>query len=462
MTIGRWRVVSLIASAILAVAEISAMAKITSDPVAITASAGDTIQLPCNVSDQGDHVVVWRRGGRRVLTAGRVLVTSDPRLTLTSANSLQITQLQAEDQDTYSCSLDTEQLQEVVHQLNVLFGPIVSVRPESGTVIVQQGDSANMSCEARGRPPPHIQWRKQSGLLSSGRLSVSSRDFHLTHVSRHHAGVYQCTAESSRGLQTATIVLHVRYAPEVTTTQQTVYSAEGREAIITCHVISDPPAQLVWSRVNTVMELNRHTLSKSEDFSADVYSLRIHPVRSQDFGQYRCLATNSLGENSQLILLSGAPENVEITSQPVSVKSSQYQLEWRVTSYSPILEYMLTVRPKRNTSGSLESKWKMILVPSIGGSLTDGMTYSQHVVLNDLKPSRRHEVRVQARNKHGWSKYSSIFVFSTMPSGAALESRPDDPATVPVSSYRRSTTWCDPATVLTLLLLTFYNRHVAT
>jgi hypothetical protein len=34
-----------------------------------------------------------------------------------------------------------------------------------------------------------------------------------------------------------------------------------------------------------------------------------------------------------------------------------------------------------------------------------------------LEPNSRYEARVQARNEHGWSKFSDLFVFSTRATG---------------------------------------------
>jgi hypothetical protein len=34
-----------------------------------------------------------------------------------------------------------------------------------------------------------------------------------------------------------------------------------------------------------------------------------------------------------------------------------------------------------------------------------------------LEPNSRYEARVQAKNQHGWSKFSELFVFSTRATG---------------------------------------------
>jgi hypothetical protein len=39
-----------------------------------------------------------------------------------------------------------------------------------------------------------------------------------------------------------------------------------------------------------------------------------------------------------------------------------------------------------------------------------------------LEPNSRYEARVQAKNQHGWSKFSELFVFSTRATGTILYS----------------------------------------
>jgi hypothetical protein len=45
-----------------------------------------------------------------------------------------------------------------------------------------------------------------------------------------------------------------------------------------------------------------------------------------------------------------------------------------------------------------------------------------------LEPNSRYEARVQAKNQHGWSKFSELFVFSTRATGTIQP--PHQPAMV--------------------------------
>ncbi len=66
---------------------------------------GDSLVLPCHVSNLGEFVLMWKRDSR-VLTAGDLVVRKDARLRLREDFGLEITELRAEDGGTYVCEVD--------------------------------------------------------------------------------------------------------------------------------------------------------------------------------------------------------------------------------------------------------------------------------------------------------------------------------------------------------------------
>jgi hypothetical protein len=71
------------------------------------------------------------------------------------------------------------------------------------------------------------------------------------------------------------------------------------------------------------------------------HTLTIHRVRSQDFGNYSCVADNQLGKNKKNIRLSGDPRAPVIRSNAQSQWRDKYNISWTVDSYAPIEEYKL-------------------------------------------------------------------------------------------------------------------------
>lgn len=77
----------------------------------------------------------------------------------------------------------------------------------------------------------------------------------------------------------------------------------------------------------------------------------------------------------------------------------------------------------------LENQWENVVIPEVydeHGLRFTGFNGYQHVqntrhrrsfLIRGLLPATNYEVRVQARNDHGWNKLSSIFHFSTASEG---------------------------------------------
>jgi neuronal growth regulator 1 len=71
------------------------------------------------------------------------------------------------------------------------------------------------------------------------------------------------------------------------------------------------------------------------------YSLTIRRVRSQDFGNFSCVAKNQLGSSAKTVTLSGLPRAPQIRSTTLSQWRDKYNISWSVDSYAPIEEYKL-------------------------------------------------------------------------------------------------------------------------
>ena len=71
------------------------------------------------LSPAGPYIVVWKKN-RRVISAREAIVSRDTRYSLVDGYSLRIASVRPSDQSSYTCSLDTEPLTELTHQLVVL------------------------------------------------------------------------------------------------------------------------------------------------------------------------------------------------------------------------------------------------------------------------------------------------------------------------------------------------------
>ena len=95
----------------------------------------------------------------------------------------------------------------------------------------------------------------------------------------------------------------------MTAEQETVFTGVGHQAVLVCNVHSSPEAAVVWYRGSLALENDKRMYREDVDTRR---SLVIHHVREEEFTQYRCLASNSLGTGEATITISG---NITIQSE---------------------------------------------------------------------------------------------------------------------------------------------------
>lgn len=404
----------------------------------------DTVVLPCEVSNLGNYVVVWRRG-IAVLTAGSVKITPDPRIKLVEGYNLEIQDVQTQDAGDYICQLGTLQPREITHTLEILVPPRIHHVSSQGTMEVKRGASVTLECRASGNPVPIITWTRKNNLLPSGEKSVEGYSITIEQATRHQAGMYICRASNGVGKPVeASIQLHVLYPPEIEVERSWVHSGEGFEAQLVCIVHSEPPADVLWYRDTLRLDT---TERRSMEVRGSRHTLIIRKVQASDFGNYSCVADNPLGKMRQYLQLSGKPNQVVFRSEPMGRAKDSYNISWAVNSYTPIEEFKLyfrkifdhnqpnppqqhhAKRPTRRYPSSFQENdtagpigrggdWSDVILPAIPSELfTQQMSY----VIRGLEPGSQYEARVRARNRFGWNDWSDQFQFSTR--GSELDIR---------------------------------------
>uniref|UniRef100_A0A182MXJ1 Ig-like domain-containing protein n=1 Tax=Anopheles dirus TaxID=7168 RepID=A0A182MXJ1_9DIPT len=140
------------------------------------------------------YVLLWRRG-TSVLTAANLMVTRDPRFKLVEGYNLQIANVKIQDAGDYICQIGDNESRDQVHTLEILVPPTIRVVPQNRQITARKGSTVTLECKASGNPVPAIYWHKKDAFSGSSHLSESPTLL-LERVDRHHAGVYQCTADN--------------------------------------------------------------------------------------------------------------------------------------------------------------------------------------------------------------------------------------------------------------------------
>ncbi|XP_052745989.1 igLON family member 5 [Bicyclus anynana] len=368
---------------------------------------GDTLLLPCQVQNLGSLVLLWRRGPA-VLTAASLMVTRDDRFRLVDGYNLQITDVGPQDAGDYVCQISDRVSKDQVHTVEVLVPPSVRASPESRHAAARRGGAAVLECRASGNPVPSVVWHKLND--SSVRLAEGPQ-LQLSRLERQHSGKYACTVDNGVGPPIVSeFQLQVLYPPEITVERSWVHTGEGFRAELLCTVLADPPAEVLWYQ-------NSFPLSASERVTMSVrgnnHTLLIANVQPEDFGNYTCVADNSLGRARQHVEVSGRPGAARFTSPPLARARTAYTLAFAVDSYPPLDELRLLYRQLAvNESFQQPGRWHDVVIPAPepAGSLTHRVTHE----LRGLDPGAMYEAIVQAKNRYGWNEVSDIFQFHTL------------------------------------------------
>ncbi|XP_068084641.1 protein CEPU-1 [Anabrus simplex] len=322
---------------------------------------------------------------------------------------------------------------EITHTVEILVPPRIHHVTSGGSMDVKKGSTVTLECRASGNPVPTITWTRKNNLLPSGEKSVEGFSITIEQANRHHAGVYECTANNGVGEPvTQHINLHVQYPPEIEVERSWVHSGEGYEAQLVCIVHAEPPADVLWYRDTLRLDTTERAIMETR---GSRHTLILRKVQASDFGNYSCVADNALGKTRQYVELSGKPNPAVFSSHPLGRYRDSYNLSWAVNSYTPIEEFKLSFRklpnsphgeklqahPKRPSRrdnetyvymgyGSVRSDWSDVIL-----STTPSEQFRQQMsyLIRGLEPAAQYEATVQARNRFGWNQVSERFQFST-------------------------------------------------
>ncbi|XP_059095815.1 brother of CDO-like [Tigriopus californicus] len=325
--------------------------KILNDGQVFRAQVGDTLLLPCSVRDLGPMILLWKKG-TRVLTAGDMMVRRDDRIDL-KGTDLQINSVDVEDGGNYSCEIEADAEYPVVitHTLEVLLPPQLKLDLTDSKIVVRADTTVALKCKATGNPPPKMDWRKRNDRLP-GNAQITDQGMTLTmsHVSRHHSGLYECEANNGVGKAVrAEISLQVLYDPEVSAERSVVHGGLGEQADLSCLVYADPEPEVIWYRDTMRLDPNGKRYMESR---GSRHTLIIRKVEREDLANYSCYANNQLGRDRAYITLRGNPNTPVFNSQVLSKSQTSYTISWITESYAPIEEYKLLYRKIPSSTSS--------------------------------------------------------------------------------------------------------------
>ncbi|PFX12382.1 Roundabout-like 2 [Stylophora pistillata] len=168
-------------------------------PVSQEVFAGETAIFYCWVQGQTSSTITWRKLGG---------VLSDATV---EEGALRISKVQSSHVGSYMCTARTGLgMLRTISRLQIKESPKFTNKPSS-EVILAQGTTASLCCEATGSPPPRIEWYRAQKQSVSIPVNQEDRCLLVNTDKENAEGDYICRATSRLGLaETVTTVIATR------------------------------------------------------------------------------------------------------------------------------------------------------------------------------------------------------------------------------------------------------------
>ncbi|KAL5279051.1 LSAMP.2 family protein [Megaselia abdita] len=321
--------------------------EITADPKFSAPIANHTVPvgreafLTCNVQELGSYKVAWLRvDTQTILTIQNHVITKNQRVGITYAErktwQLKIKDIKESDRGWYMCQINTDPMKSQMGYLDVVVPPDILDYPTSTDMVVREGSNVTLKCAATGSPEPTITWRRENQELielPNGTFvgTVEGSNLVIPRVKRQHMGAYLCIA--SNGVPPSVskrVTLIVHFPPMIAVQNQLIGAVEGRSVVLECQSEAYPKSINYWTRERGEIvppggKYNSNTTEEG-DYRVSM-KLYINPLSHLEFGSYRCVAKNSLGDTDGAIKLYKLPPNAVNHLEPTDIRHRNHNKE---------------------------------------------------------------------------------------------------------------------------------------
>ncbi|KAI5710114.1 hypothetical protein M8J75_005795 [Diaphorina citri] len=300
--------------------------------------------------------VAWIHIDRQmILTIHRHVITKVQRFSVSHDSQktwlLHVSGVQQEDRGYYMCQVNTNPMINQVGYLQVVVPPnILDTESTPSSVAVREEFNITLTCKAEGFPAPEIKWRREDNQP----ISINKRkkvhmhygeQLNITKISRTEMGAYLCIATNNVPPSVSKrITVDVEFPPMIWVPNQLVGAPVSTDVTVDCQIEAYPRAISYWMFENSIiLESKKYHLNFTENSYRAHMKMTVKNLESKDFGSYKCISKNSLGETEGSIRLyeipmaSKPPKATEMVSgankeERVSVKTIARVLPTKPTS----------------------------------------------------------------------------------------------------------------------------------
>ncbi|XP_055298957.1 protein amalgam-like [Sitodiplosis mosellana] len=308
-----------------ALSEVIADPKFSGPILNATVAVGRDAILTCMVEDLGQYKVAWLRvDTQTILTIQNHVITKNHRISILHSEhktwQLKIKDIRESDRGFYMCQMNTDPMKSQTGYLDVVVPPDILDFPTSTDMVVNENSNITLICEAKGSPKPNITWKREGPTANHPAVVFAEGStLPIARVDRTHMGSFLCIA--SNGVPPSVskrITLIVHFSPMISIQNQLVGAYEGQSISLHCSTEAYPKSINYWTFSNNnninnnnnilVSGGNFESILNESTYKTDM-TLRIKSVGPSDFGSYKCIAKNSLGETDSTIKLYKIPKN---------------------------------------------------------------------------------------------------------------------------------------------------------
>ncbi|XP_051157104.1 lachesin-like isoform X2 [Leptopilina boulardi] len=313
----------------------------------VTVPLGRDVSLPCIIENLGTHKVAWIHVDRQMLvTIHKHVVAKIPRFSVTNDNHrrwlLNIRSVEQQDRGYYMCQINTNPMISQVGYLQVVVPPnILDSYSTESTIAVREHQNVTLTCKADGFPTPTLMWRREDteAIFIERRMKVPKHEgehLNLSKITRAEMGAYLCIA--SNGIPPTVskrITVDVEFSPMIWVPNQLVGAPLETNVTIDCNTEAYPRAISYWIYNYTMVLSNeKYTTTIEENSYKTSMKLTIRSLKNGDFGNYRCISKNSLGETEGSIRLYEIPKP-SAPPKATEIKSNANKEERKTTPVPP-------------------------------------------------------------------------------------------------------------------------------
>ncbi|XP_026843104.1 neurotrimin [Drosophila persimilis] len=303
----------------------------------VTSPVGRDAVLTCVVHELVSFKVAWLRvDTQTILSIQNHVITKNHRIAISHTEhriwQLKIRDVQESDRGWYMCQINTDPMKSQMGYLDVVVPPDIVDFQTSQDVVRATGQNVTLTCYATGVPTPTITWRREEStplwLTDEGDrevYSVEGQNLTLWQVQRTHMGAYLCIA--SNGVPPTVskrVMLVVNFAPTIWTRYDTIYVGLGQKVTLECITESQPASVNFWLKDTELLQGGSYESVAVDHAYRIVMRITLRPVTKRDFGEYKCIAKNALGETERSITVHHKAKKHGQHSHQTSAHESQF------------------------------------------------------------------------------------------------------------------------------------------